>query len=112
MKHFRLISSFISLLIVLVEILLGIRFILKALGANELSEFAQWIYTISQSFLAPFANIFPSPTVGSGYVVELSTILAMVVYAILGYIAEEVVNHLEDAFTKKGLSKNPEIPKI
>lgn len=110
MKHFKVLSSLISIFIVLVEVLLGTRFILKAFGANELSQFVQWVNLTSKSFLGPFSNIFPSPAVGSGYIVELSTIFAMFIYAVFGYICEEIITHFENIFTKRNTIKNPELP--
>ena len=66
------------------EVLIGIRVILKLLGANPQAGFAQFIYGITAVFLAPFAALFPAPS-ASGSVLELSSLVAMLVYALLAW---------------------------
>jgi len=70
------------------EILFACRFALKLLGANSQSIFVSIIYSVSQVFLWPFTGIF-SPAVTKGIetqsVLEPSTIIAMIVYALIAY---------------------------
>src|SRR5438309_1116888 len=65
-----------------VEVLLIIRVILKALGANPLSGFTNLIYTISNPLALPFKGIFQTAVV-EGSVFEWSTLIAGVVYALV-----------------------------
>lgn len=67
-----------------VEILLLFRVILKALGANPTSGFANLIYAFSNPLAAPFNGIFQVGVV-EGSVFEWSTIIAALVYAIAAY---------------------------
>lgn len=67
-----------------IETLLVFRTILKALGADPGSGFANLIYTISNPFALPFRGIFQTQVV-EGSVFEWSTIVAGVVYFILAY---------------------------
>lgn len=67
------------------EAFLGVRFILKILGASQQALFVRWIYSISDSILEPFFGMFPSPSIGPNFVIELNTIFAMMVYIIVGY---------------------------
>lgn len=67
-----------------IEVLLGFRFLLKLLGANPLSGFVDFIYTISDPFALPFAGML-RVTATSEAVLEWSTLIAMVVYAIVAY---------------------------
>lgn len=68
----------------IIEFLLGFRFIFKALGANPFSGFASFIYSITDPLTLPFQGIFR--TNGNGlYVLEWSTLIAMVIYAIIAY---------------------------
>ena len=70
----------------LVEILLGIRFLLKLLGANPASGFVDFIYSVTNVLTAPFDNIFNVARVDAGQVqsvFEPSIIVAMVVYALI-----------------------------
>lgn len=67
-----------------IEVLLLFRIILKMLGANPNSGFANLVYTISNPFALPFRGIFQTQVV-EGSVFEWSTIIAGVVYAIVAW---------------------------
>lgn len=68
----------------LVEILLGFRITLKALGANPGSGFTSFIYDITSPLALPFQGIFNTSASG-GSVFEWSTLVAALVYAIVAY---------------------------
>ena len=72
----------------ILEALFAFRLIFKLLGANPESVFVSFIYTISGVFLAPFNGIFRA-AVNNGIetqsVLEPTTIIAMIVYALLAY---------------------------
>ncbi len=68
-----------------IELLLAVRFVLKALGANPNAGFAEFIYGITAPLVAPFVGLFPSPA-SSGMVIEPGTIVALIVYPIVGWI--------------------------
>jgi hypothetical protein len=78
-----------------IEILLAFRFILKLLGANPASGFVDFVYNISGLLTAPFDNIFNVST-AEGSVVESvfepSILVAMVVYALIGWGIVKLVN--------------------
>ena len=68
------------------EILLGFRLVLKLLGANPSSGFVNFIYGLSGIFIVPFEGIFRrgySEGVETTSVLEPSTVVAMIVYAVL-----------------------------
>lgn len=67
-----------------IEVLLAFRVILKFLGANAFSGFANFIYAISSPFAIPFSGILGT-TASSNLVFEWSTLIAMAVYAIVAY---------------------------
>ena len=67
-----------------IEVLLTFRIVLKALGANSYSGFANLIYALSNPLALPFRGIFQTNVV-EGSVFEWSTIVAGLVYAILAY---------------------------
>ena len=64
----------------LIEGLIAIRFVLKALGANPSAGFAQLIYGITAPLVAPFYGLFGNPT-AQGSVLEVHSIVALIVYA-------------------------------
>lgn len=77
------ISELIWAILGIIELLLGFRIALKALGADPSSGFANIIYSLSQPLAAPFAGILQTNTGTSGSVFEWSTIIAAIVYAVI-----------------------------
>lgn len=67
-----------------VEALLLMRVILKALAANPAAGFVQFIYSASAPLVVPFQGIFPTPAT-SRSVLELSALVAIVVYALIAW---------------------------
>lgn len=67
-----------------IEVMLGFRIALKALGANPFSGFVNLIYAISDPLALPFAGILRT-SVSSGAVLEWSTIIAAIVYLIVAF---------------------------
>jgi uncharacterized protein YggT (Ycf19 family) len=71
-------------LVVALEVLLGIRFLLRLAGANPENTFAGFIYAISEPFVSPFSTLFISPTFeGSANIFDVNLLVAMVVYVAL-----------------------------
>ena len=75
----RAISYF---LLGVLEIILLLRFIFRLLGANAYNSFIPFLYNLSYPFVAAFHGIFDARTVGNG-VLEFSTLIAMLIYALL-----------------------------
>lgn len=74
----------------LLEALIALRIGLKLIGANPNSLFATFVYNFSDIFLFPFAGLIGAPVVGD-MVLELSSIIAMGVYALLAWAVERIV---------------------
>ena len=70
-----------------IESLIGLRFILRLLGANPANVFVQWIYDWSTPFVAPFAGIFgqSATTTGQGVVTDsVFDWTALIAFVIIG----------------------------
>jgi len=64
--------------------LLGTRIILLLLAANQGSPFVDFVYSLSGIFAAPFFGIFNYlPSYGQS-VLEISSIVAIMIYALVG----------------------------
>jgi len=74
----RIIWSVLGLL----EVFLGLRFMLKLIAANPDIGFAAFIYGITGVFIAPFAGLIGTPTSG-GTSLEVTTLIAMSIYALI-----------------------------
>ncbi len=73
------------------EVLLALRVVLHALGANPGNAFADLIYGLTNPFITLFATLFTNPVIGRTAVLELTTIVAMIVYAILAWIIGRIL---------------------
>ena len=67
------------------EVIMGLRFIFRLLGANQGSSFAMFLYDLSHVFVAPFNGIFNDQAIGRVSVFEVSTLVAMLVYALIAW---------------------------
>lgn len=67
------------------EVIMGLRFIFRLLGANSGSDFVRALYNLSLVFVAPFNGIFNDQTLGNTSVFEVSTLIAMLIYALIAW---------------------------
>lgn len=70
------------------EVLLAFRLVLKVMGANIASAFVGLIYGVTRFFIIPFEGIFRrgfTQGIETTSVLEPSTLVAIVVYAILAW---------------------------
>ena len=82
---YRLVQA-IYLVFGLIEGLLLVRFFLRALAANPDAGFAQAVYAISGVLVGPFNGLFGTPQIATGAALELSTLIALIVYAAIGWL--------------------------
>src|SRR5215472_14547579 len=65
-----------------VDVFVGLRFLLKLLGASSQSEFVALVYTISAPLVAPFRGTFPNA--GNGvFVLEPAALVALAIYPLV-----------------------------
>src|SRR5919199_1648968 len=75
----------------LIIAVIALRFVLLALGANPANGFASFIYGLGGIFVGPFRGIFGAePAYGQSYF-ETASLIAIVVYLILGWIINRVL---------------------
>lgn len=84
------ITQLIWLLLAFLEAVIGLRFIFKLIGVNAANPFASFIYGLTNIFVAPFASLTGAPA-AQGMVFEFSTIIAMIVYGLVGWGIERIV---------------------
>lgn len=64
---------------------IALRFILLLLGANEGNAFVDLVYGISGIFVAPFYGIFGNTPQFGASILDVSSIVAIIVYALLAW---------------------------
>ena len=89
LKLFK-VAQLVWLVVGTIEGLIGLRIILKLIGANPANEFASFIYNAAGVFLAPFFGLVGSPSSGD-MVLEIPSLIAILVYGGLGWLAVQVI---------------------
>ena len=74
----------------LLEGAIVLRIILKLMAANPANPFANLVYTLTDIFLWPFFGLTVTPQLG-GMVLELSSIIALVVYAVAAWVVVRLI---------------------
>jgi hypothetical protein len=85
----------------LAELILGLRFILKLFGANASNVFVNWVYETSAAVLDPFRGIFPTQVFKSAFVIEFSTLFAIIIYALIAMLLVYVVELITHPISHK-----------
>jgi hypothetical protein len=83
-------TQLVWLFLGILEALLALRFFLKLIAANPASPIAVFIYGFTDLFLFPFAGLTGTPSAG-GMVLEIPTMIAMLVYALIGWAIERII---------------------
>jgi uncharacterized protein YggT (Ycf19 family) len=86
------IDQLLSFALAVLLLLLFTRFILRFFGLS-LSQFAYWVFLLSTPLVAPFNNLLP-PLSYDGYIIEVSTLVAIIVYALVVTIARQFLKVL------------------
>ncbi|MCL4465156.1 MAG: YggT family protein [Chloroflexi bacterium] len=97
------VSQVIWLVVGIAEVLIGLRVVLKLIGANPANDFAGFVYNFAGVFLAPFFGLTGSPSSGS-MVLEVPSLIAMLVYALLGWVIVSKILPLFDQQTTRSTS--------
>lgn len=99
-----MILGMLNLLIAFAEGVIGLRILLKLMGASSAAPFVRWVYDTSKPLLYPFEGMFPSSNLNSvPFTIEFSAIFALFAYMFLGYILQEAIDFIGNNF---GLIKN------
>src|SRR5215212_5464651 len=86
----RRITGLIQLAFVVLNGLIGIRFLLKLLAANPANPFAQLVYFITTPFLWIFQGITYTPSF-QGIQVEFFSLIAIIVYSLICWIIVRLI---------------------
>ncbi|MDB5188297.1 MAG: hypothetical protein JWO50_817 [Candidatus Kaiserbacteria bacterium] len=80
-----IVTRIIDGIVVAIELLLAVRLVFEFLGASQSSPFVAWLYGITYGLVRPFAGAFPQLYI-SGSPIDLAVVLAMIGYAVIGWI--------------------------
>jgi len=91
-----ILEGIINFFVGIAELILGLRVLFLLLSANPNSGFVNWIYKTSDSLISPFRGIFNAQTIGRGHILDVSALLAMIIYALFGYVLVSLVHVLSN----------------
>jgi YggT family protein len=73
--------------------LLALRFVFALFGANPNNGLAQFVYSVSHPFVAPFFNLFNYNYIDNGIGrVEIFTVVAILVYGLIAMLIARLVS--------------------
>lgn len=88
---YRILDALISFIIGIIEFFLGFRFLFRLFGANPATPFISWLYATTEPLLNPFRGMFPAPKLEDGFVIEFTTLVALILYMFAGYLLLEMI---------------------
>ena len=86
----RRVTGLIELATLVVNSLIGLRFLLKLMAANPSNAFAQLVYFLTQPFLAIFVGLTRTPSF-DGIVIEFYDLIAIMVYFVFSWVVIRLV---------------------
>jgi hypothetical protein len=95
---------FIWLATGILEFMILLRMLLKLIAANPNNVFTQLVYGFTDLFLWPFTGLISSPSAGNGMVLEISSFFALLVYAILAWVAVQLIQILATSVKSRSVS--------
>lgn len=104
----RLILLLTDFIFGLIELIIGLRIIFKMFGANPSTPFVSWLYEVSRTLLYPFQGIFPSPVLRGGFVLDMSAVVALLIYALIAYFISELIRFISYNSSRYSTSRDEE----
>jgi hypothetical protein len=71
--------------------LIALRVVLRLIVANPVNTFADFIYDVTGVFLGPFFGLTGTPTTTDGIALEVSSLIAIVVYALIAWFIVKLI---------------------
>ena len=84
----------INAIVGIIEIALALRIVLEMFGASTSSSFVAWIYNSTAGLVGPFAGAFSGLVLGPGMSIDIVAILAMIGYAVIGWLLIWLLNFI------------------
>jgi hypothetical protein len=84
------VTQLIELVFAVLEIVIGLRVILRLIAADPNNAFASLIYRLSYPWLQPFLGLTNNLSI-DGAILEVPAIIAMITYALIGWLIIRLV---------------------
>ncbi len=83
-------TQLVWLLLGFLEAAIALRVVFKLIAVNAANPFAALLYKVTDFFVAPFASLTGAPAF-AGMVLEISSIIAMIVYLLIAWALERTI---------------------
>ena len=91
MNFGKFFSSTIDWILTAIEALIGLRVIFKLAGVSPTHTVVKWLYEVSNPLVDPFKGLFSASSPMKRSELELTALLAMLIYGIVGYIISDII---------------------
>jgi hypothetical protein len=88
------IGDFLRWFSIVVEVMLGIRFLLRLIGADPSNLFAAFLYALTDIILFPFNTLVQNPSLHVNQAFEITTLIGMGIYWLLFWLLRSFVRIL------------------
>ena len=88
------IGDFLRWFSIVLEVMLGIRFLLKLIGADPSNAFAAFLYALTDIILFPFNTLVQNPSLHVNQAFEITTLIGMGIYWLLFWLLRSFVRIL------------------
>ena len=88
------IADFLRWFSIVLEVMLGIRFLLKLIGADPSNPFAAFLYALTDIILFPFSTLVHIPSLHVNQAFEITTLIGMGIYWLLFWLLGSFVRIL------------------
>jgi uncharacterized protein YggT (Ycf19 family) len=92
LKH--LITGIVKLIMVTIGVVLGLRILLRLFGANPDNDIVNRIYGTSGDLIEPFTGVFRPAELDGGFVIDFTSIFALLVYGLIATLLLYIINLL------------------
>ena len=90
-----LLFKLLYILVSFAETLIIFRIVMTIIGADQTNSFVMWVYSISDILITPFEGITVSEIYLDKLKIELTPIIALIFFAIIGFIFSELSKSLK-----------------
>jgi len=97
MRFFALLKYLVDVAVAVLLAILGLRMALKLFGADTGAALVRGTYRMSDVLLRPVRGVFNDEVLPSGGLFEYTTLLAIVLVAIAGFLIIQLLSALEAA---------------
>ncbi|MFA6048157.1 MAG: YggT family protein [Parcubacteria group bacterium] len=96
---FEIVRTLVNIVFGVIEFLLALRFIFKFFVVNISAPFVAWVYSATAGLVSPFARIVPNLNL-AGFVIDFTTLAALVVYSLIGYLILEIFSYTGSRYNR------------